>query len=408
MLITSFDNVGFLQHSLRLNRCQQRWLHATAVRNASKRDPYEILGVGKKASASDVKKAYYQLAKQYHPDTNKDPGAKEKFVEIQDAYELLSDDQKRAAYDQFGHSGAQAGGPAEGFPGGYPGGFPGGGAFGQEDIFEQLFRGFARSGSGRQSGNMGFGFGYGGSSSSNPHAGEDITETMSVSFMEAVKGASKPLSYSLVAKCGECTGSGMRPGQKRRRCETCGGTGSHVFSQGAFTVAAACQTCGGSGYNVPSSARCRKCSGKGVVQETRTVTVNIPAGVDHGMKVRLPRQGHAPIDSDGPTGDLYVQLNVAPHPQFTRDGSDIHTTVNIPLSTALLGGRVIIPSIDGDLEMTLPPGIQPNEKKVLPRKGVARVGRADGARGDEWVTFRISIPKTLTDTQKRVVANAFG
>ncbi|TPX30949.1 hypothetical protein SmJEL517_g05621 [Synchytrium microbalum] len=377
------------------------------MRRAAKRDAYDILGVNKSASASDIKKAYYQAAKQYHPDTNKEASAKEKFVEIQEAYEMLSDDQKRAAYDQFGYSGTQQGPTgAEGFQGGgFPGGFPGGsGAFSQEDLFEQLFRGFGGSGGRRQTNP--FGFGYGSASAS--QIGDDITESMSVSFMEAAKGASKPLSYTSIMKCGECTGSGLRPGQKKRTCETCGGTGSNVFVQGAFRMATTCSTCGGSGSYVPNSARCRKCSGKGVVQESRTVQVNIPAGVDHGMKVRLARQGHAPIESDGPPGDLYVQLIVTPHPQFKRDGSDILTTVNIPLSVALLGGKVTVPTIDGDIEMNLPPGLQPDEKKVLTKKGVVRVGRPDGARGDEWITFKIGIPKTLTDAQRRLIATAFG
>ena len=274
-----------------------------------KRDAYETLGLSKSASASEIKKAYYQLAKQYHPDTNKDPKAKEKFVEIQQAYEILSDDSKKAHYDQFGHNGFDGtgqqsnpggfGGFSGGFPGGFgagqssSGGFPGG--FGH-DIFEQLFNGM---GGGRSS------------AAREMAMGRDIELSLGIGFMDAVKGTTKQISFEAITKCDPCGGSGLKSGVKAKKCGTCNGTGQTVFSRGGFLMSTTCQSCGGSGTVVPPGSNCRSCAGKGRVRERKTVEVDIPAGVDDGSRIRLSKQGHAPLEGNGPNGDLFVQLKVS-------------------------------------------------------------------------------------------------
>ncbi|KAJ3311473.1 hypothetical protein HDU76_003115, partial [Blyttiomyces sp. JEL0837] len=337
--------------------------HSSALALASKRDPYEVLGVSKSASASEIKKAYYQKAKEYHPDTNKDPASKEKFVELQHAYEILSDDQKKAAYDQFGHSDGQdgfpGGGPGAGFNGGFSGFGPGQGA----DIFEQLFKGFAGGGGFPGAGGRA---GFGGFGSS---VGQDVSLKMRIGFMEAAKGAEKPLTYRSVQKCDDCSGSGLKKGAKKSTCGVCGGSGQQVFMRGGFHMSATCGSCGGSGQHIPPNSQCRKCDGIGRVQELKTVTVTIPAGVDNGMKVRLARKGDVPLEGDGPAGDLYVLLEVDPHPVFKRDGSDILVNATVPLQMAILGGTIRVPTIDGDVELKIPPGTQPEERKRLPKRG---------------------------------------
>ncbi|KAI9006383.1 hypothetical protein DFJ74DRAFT_690643 [Hyaloraphidium curvatum] len=382
-----------------------RGFHATAPQSAAKRDPYDILGVAKNASAGDIKKAYYQLAKKYHPDTNKEAEAHDKFVEIQEAYEILSDDQKRAAYDQFGHSafggpGGDPGGPGPG-PGpgpGFPGGFPfgAGGGFGgpggqqfADDLFEQLFRGF---GGGRRTGMGGFQAG-----------GADIEAQLAVSFMEAAKGAQKPLSFRSVVQCKTCSGSGLKPGAKSKTCSTCNGTGTKTFTRGGFQMVTECPTCQGSGTIVDAKDKCGTCEGHGKVRERRTVMVNIPAGIDNGMKVRLAGQGDAPLSGTGPPGDLYVGIAVEPHPIFKRDGPDIHVDVPVPFYTAALGGTARVPTVDGDVELRVPAGVQPGERKVLRRRGVQEVGKPDGERGDQWVTIKVAIPKGVTDKQRELL-----
>ena len=251
-----------------------------------------MLGVGKSASASDIKKSYYQLAKQYHPDTNKDPSAKEKFVEIQSAYEILSDESKKAQYDQFGSSAFENGGA--GFnPNGHPG-FSGFGKGFSEDIFDQLFSAF------------------GGQRSSGMAMGQDVTVSFKIDFMEAAKGASKPLEYERIIECNPCKGSGLKAGAKRTACGVCKGTGQTIFQRGGLLMSSTCNACRGQGVITPRNSNCQSCDGKGRVREKKSIIVNIPQGVDDGSRIRLGNQGHAPLEGKGPLGDLYVVLKVFP------------------------------------------------------------------------------------------------
>ncbi|KXS19117.1 hypothetical protein M427DRAFT_132162 [Gonapodya prolifera JEL478] len=368
---------------------------------APKRDAYEILGVQRNAAASDIKKAYYALAKQYHPDTNKDEGAHEKFVEIQEAYEILSDEQKRAAYDQFGHSAfsGPGGDPSGGgFGGGFPGGFPGGGFPGGQqftsDLFEQLFRGFGMGGAaGGRGGGMGMDM-----------AGEDINAALRIGFMDAIKGVQRPLTFQSIIKCSTCSGSGLKTGQKLKACEGCGGTGRKVFVRGGFQMVSECPTCQGAGTIIPKDSRCTSCEGHGRVRDKRTVMVSIPAGIDDGMKVRLAGQGDAPLQGNGSPGDLYVSITVSPHPTFRREGNDIHLDVPLPFTTAILGGSIRIPTVDGDVELKVEPGTQPEARKRLTKRGAPIVGRsAMGDRGDQWVTLKVQVPKRLTSRQQELL-----
>ncbi|KAJ3211146.1 hypothetical protein HDU67_004759 [Dinochytrium kinnereticum] len=368
----------------------------------SKKDPYQVLGVSKSASASEIKKAYYQKAKEFHPDSNKEKGAKERFVEIQEAYEILSDDQKKAAYDQFGHSDFNgAGGP------GGPGGFPGAGGFGGgfggagSDMFDQLFRQFGRAGYGQGGGFSGFhGGAYG--------VGDDVNVRLSIGFMNAANGMDKEVKYRRIVKCDECSGSGLKKGFKKSTCGTCGGTGQQVFIRGGFQMATTCGTCGGSGTYVPPSSECRKCDGTGRMRETRTEKINVPPGVDTGMKVRMAKKGSYPIEGDGEPGDLLATIEVEPHSIFKRDGPNVLVTTDLPLHIAILGGTIRIPTIDGDVDLKVPPGTQMDERKRLPRRGIRVVGRGPTDRGDQYVTFKVHVPKDLTARQKKLLEEAFG
>ncbi|KND01086.1 chaperone DnaJ [Spizellomyces punctatus DAOM BR117] len=397
-----------------LGSSTKRTFHSTPSSLSPKRDAYQVLGVNRDASANEIKKAYYKLARDYHPDTSKDPNAKDKFIEIQEAYDILSDDQKRANYDQFGHSAFTGGeGPtgAGGFGGGFGGfngfgGGAGGGPFGgggsfhgnAQDIFEQLFTG----GFGGMPGMGGMG-GRGGFDA----VGRNIKTSMNVSFMDAAKGTTKPITFTSIVKCKPCTGSGMKAGHKPQRCNVCGGAGQVSFVRGGFHMASTCQACGGTGVRIPADAKCGTCDGVGRVKEKRTVEVKVPPGVYDGLELRLPRQGNAPLEGDGPEGDLFVRLNVQSHPTFKRDGADVLVNADVPLEKALLGGTIRIPTIDGEVELQVPPGTQPMEKKRLRRRGVRKIDRMGDERGDQWVTLNVALPKTLTEKQRKLLEEAF-
>ncbi|ORY50476.1 hypothetical protein BCR33DRAFT_757328 [Rhizoclosmatium globosum] len=365
-----------------------------------KSDPYDLLGVSKSASSSEIKKAYYAKAKQYHPDTNKDPGAKDKFQELQQAYDILSDDKKKAASIST-RIRRRAGGFPGGFQGGFPGGFGGGfGGFGagggsQGNVFEELFRQFGAGGPGRPSG-------FGAES----QYGRDVNVSARITFMEAVKGTEKTINYQSVTNCEECSGSGVKKGQKKSSCGTCGGTGQQTFIRGGFHMSTVCSTCGGTGVHIPKNAQCKPCEGQGRVMTVKSTTVNIPAGVDHGMKVRVPRKGDAPMSGDGPAGDLYLHLEVTPHPKFHRDGSDIFVSASVPLHMAILGGTIRVPTVDGDVDLKIAPGTQPEERKRLQKRGVVKAGRSE--RGDQYVTIKIAIPREITEAQRKAFMEAFG
>ncbi|TIC23222.1 hypothetical protein E3Q12_02116, partial [Wallemia mellicola] len=359
----------------------------------------DILGVSKDAPTSEIKKAFYQLARKYHPDTNKEANAKEKFVEIQSAWETLSDETKRKNYDQFGPASQQQGfdpnmygsrgGPFGGaggfggfgdaFGGGFPfgGGFGGGSPFGgggnASDLFEQLF------GSGAGRGTRG---GFGGGVS----RGDDIESTVSIPFLDAAKGKTVHLDTRPLKNCNSCKGNGLKRGKSRSTCKACNGVGSRTFViQGGFQVASTCQVCQGSGSSINKGDECDSCDGVGKVRGKGTVEVKIPAGVEDGMKVRVTGQGDGPISGDGPPGDLYVRISVKPSKDFKRQG-----------------GRHRIPTLDGEVDIRVPAGTQPGEEMVLRGKGVPRIGRGMD-KGDLMVGFQVQMPRHLSPLQREIL-----
>ncbi|CEG69153.1 hypothetical protein RMATCC62417_05278 [Rhizopus microsporus] len=366
---------------------QKRCFHATAPSSA-KRDPYEVLGVKKNATSSEIKKAYYALAKKYHPDTNKDKDAREKFVQIQEAYEILSDDEKRKQYDQFGHGfdgGGMGGGPGAGFHGS---GFPGG--FDPNDIFSQFFGG---------------GFGgaaAGGDPFGRPSAGDDIQIPLTLSFMEAVKGATKYVQVNRVTDCQSCRGSGVRPGKSKETCKVCHGVGVQtIMMGGGFGMQTTCQACGGEGSSIPPGCGCPACNSMGKVRERKTVQVTIPPGVDQNSRIRVSGEGDAPLKGKGPSGDLFVTLNIQPSKIFRRQDSDVFVDAKIPFYKAMLGGRVRIPTIDGDVELKIPSGSQPGDNIALRGRGIQRFRGT--TRGDQIVTLKVELPRSLRGRQKEII-----
>lgn len=360
-----------------------------------------------------------QLARKFHPDTNKDPNAKEKFVEIQSAWETLSDDTKRKNYDQFGPASQQQGfdpnmygsrggpfggaGGAGGFGGfgdAFGGGFPfgGGGSFGggfgggnASDLFEQLF------GSGAGGGGRG---GFGGSTVTR---GDDIELNVNIPFLDAAKGKTVNLDTKPLKNCGTCKGNGLKRGKSRSTCKACNGMGTRTFViQGGFQVASTCQVCQGSGSSIKKGDECDSCDGVGKVRGKGAVEVKIPAGVEDGMRVKVSGKGDAPISGDGPTGDLFVRIGVSPSKDFSRQGMHLFHNAKVPLHVAMLGGRLRIPTLDGEVDIRVPSGTQPGEEMVLRGKGVPRIGRG-GEKGDLMVGFQVQVPRNLTPLQREIV-----
>ncbi|CAK7566287.1 MAG: mdj1 protein precursor [Sporothrix epigloea] len=399
----------------------RRYFHATSPVSAGQKDPYKVLGVDKTASAGDIKKAYYSLAKKFHPDTNKDPTAKERFGEVQSAYEVLSDPKKREQYDQFGAAGFNpSGGAADGNPfagGGNPfAGFGGGGGqggFGANFNFEDLFQAFA----GGQAG----GRRAGAQSGRNPFqqevlVGDNIEVQANISFLEAARGVTKSISITPLVTCGTCAGSGLKKDTKRTSCKSCNGTGTRVhFVQGGFQMASTCSTCGGTGATVPRGGECRTCSGDGAVRERQSISVDIPGGVEDGMRLRVDGQGDAALTgragggSDtgvrGVRGDLYVFVHVASDSKFSRVGSDILHTASIPLTTAILGGDVTVPTLDGSVKVRVATGTNTGDRITLSGMGMKKLGggRRGGGLGDLRVEFKVAMPKYLTANQRTIV-----
>ncbi|KAJ2451228.1 mdj1 protein precursor [Coemansia sp. RSA 2336] len=360
-------------------------IHRLSVgsRKASRaEDFYDILGVKRDASQSEIKKAYYQLAKKYHPDANKEAGAKDRFIKIQEAYDTLSDESKRKSYDQFGTAdptGGMGGGPGAGFSG-----------FGNmEDILSQMFGGGM--------GGMG-GRGRGGGFMS---VGEDIDASITISFMEAVKGVKKSVTITPVVKCDPCGGQGARKGAKRQTCKTCRGTGQAMFQMGGFHVQQPCPECSGEGSTISAKDRCSSCQGRGRVRERKNVQVDIPAGCDNGMRVKLQGMGDVPLEGEGPSGDLYVRVRVMPSKVFRRKGSDIYYDVELPFTTAILGGSVQVPTVDGDVEVKINPGVQPGDELRLRSKGVHKI--QSSLRGDQYLNLKVKLPKSLTPEQQKLI-----
>eukprot|EP00469_Lotharella_globosa_P014319 CAMPEP_0167819466 /NCGR_PEP_ID=MMETSP0112_2-20121227/5412_1 /TAXON_ID=91324 /ORGANISM="Lotharella globosa, Strain CCCM811" /LENGTH=465 /DNA_ID=CAMNT_0007719637 /DNA_START=22 /DNA_END=1419 /DNA_ORIENTATION=+ len=355
-----------------------------ATRPMRKRDFYEVLGLSKDASKADIKKAYYKLAKKYHPDANKDdPVAEEKFTEVSNAYEVLSDDEKRQAYDAYGHNFDQAGG-----------GFGGGGFGGQyanpEDIFKDFFSGMGGMG-GR--GNPFGGFG-GGTRADVREQGGDLSTMLTLDFMEAVSGKKQDIRVKCKSHCGTCEGSGHKPGTTPRPCSRCNGSGVEVFQQGFFQMQQTCGQCGGRGVIQPV---CDTCQGSGLVWDTREVVVTVPAGVEDGMQLRVRDQGDAGRNG-GPRGHLYVKIQVRKHPVFRRDGADVHIDVPISITQAALGGTMRVPLLHGVETVEIPSGTQPDDRKVMPQRGIKKLNAGD-SYGRQIVHFKIDIPKKLSQRQ---------
>jgi molecular chaperone DnaJ len=373
-----------------------------------------VLGVDKGASSSDIKKAYYGLAKKFHPDTNKDPNAKDKFGEIQSAYEILSDPKKKEQYDTYGAAGFDPSGAGMGgdpFGGGHPfSGFGGAqGGFGGGFNFDDLFSAFT----GQQRGPFGGGAqGRGrGPFQQEILVGDNIEVQTTISFMEAAKGTQKTITITPLVQCKPCSGSGMKPGTKKTTCKACNGTGTRVhFMQGGFQMASTCGTCGGSGEAAPKGSECGSCRGDGVVRERKTLNIDIPGGIENGMRLRVDGEGDAPATGQIPggdkartgRGDLYVYVNVAKDPKFNRQGSDILYTATIPFTTALLGGEVQVPTLDGDVKVKVATGTGTGDKMTLGGMGMKKLNTRRGGYGDLKVEFRVAMPKSLTANQRTI------
>ena len=343
-------------------------------------DLYSILGVSKSASDDEIKKAYRKLAKKYHPDLNKgNKEAEEKLKEINKAYEVLSDKQKRAQYDQFGSTDQNFGG----FGGGFSGGFSGFDSdFDLGDIFGSFFGGF---GGNTRSRNI-------------ARKGSDVGISLSVSFEEAAFGCKKNVRYQRITQCTSCSGTGSKNGQSKIRCRKCGGSGQVVMGQrtpfGMIQTSHVCDQCGGTGQVVENP--CSSCHGSGNVRSTENLEIDIPAGIDNGQSLKIRGKGNAGING-GPYGDLHVEIAVDTHPIFTREGNDVHCDMPITFVQASLGSTVTVPTLDGKAEYSIPPGTQPGDIFRLKGKGIPNIHGY--GRGDQLVKVIVEIPRNMSSEQ---------
>lgn len=356
---------------------------------ADKRDYYEVLGVQKGASDDEIKKAYRACAKKYHPDLH--PGDKEceeKFKEVNEAYEVLSDSDKKARYDQFGHAGVDSN---------YGAGAGGAGSpFGQgidiDDIFSSFFGGFG----GRRSNNA-----------NAPMCGSDIETTVYISFEEAAKGCKQTINYSCVTTCDDCHGTGAQPGTSPKTCSSCGGSGRVTINQrtpfGVVQTQRTCDACHGRGKIVDNP--CKKCGGSGKQRKNKTVDVTIPAGIKDQQILNVSGRGNSGTNG-GPAGDLHVYVNVRPHPVFERRGDDVWCEVPITFTQAALGADVVVPTLDGKVSYTVREGTQPGDVFRLKGKGIQRLGGR--GRGDQYVRVTVEVPKNLNGKQKELIKQLDG
>lgn len=341
----------------------------------AKRDFYEVLGVSKNASADELKKAYRKMAMKYHPDRNPDDAqAEARFKEAKEAFEVLSDPQKRAAYDQFGHAGV------DGQPG--AGGFGGGGGAGFSDIFGDVFGdifggGRARGGAAR---------------------GADLQYNLRLSLEEAVNGTTVEIKIPTTKACETCNGSGAKPGTGKKTCTTCQGQGAVRIQQGFFSIQQPCPDCGGEGQTLEDP--CNDCGGTGRVETTKTLSIKIPAGVDTGDRIRHSGEGQ-PGDKGGPPGDLYVAIEIKPHPLFKRKDADLTCDMPISFATAALGGEIEVPTLDGRVNLKIPAETQTGKVFRLRGKGVRPV--RGGPQGDLLVSVHVETPVKLNREQKELL-----
>ncbi|MCI5724170.1 MAG: molecular chaperone DnaJ [Erysipelotrichaceae bacterium] len=354
---------------------------------AEKRDYYEVLGISKGASDAEIKKAYRSLAKKYHPDVNKAADAEQKFKEINEAYEVLSDPQKRQTYDQFGFAGmngSQAGGGFNGFNGYTTGGF---------DDFNDIFSSFFGGGGGFSSGNR--------RANNGPRKGEDRYMRMNVSFMDACFGKTETISLIVEEQCDQCHGSGAASPSDVETCPTCHGSGSVVSQQrtafGVFQTQGVCPDCRGTGKKIRKV--CPKCGGSGYEKKRVSIDVEIPAGIQTGQQLRISGKGERGYNG-GPNGDLYLEINVLPHESFERDGKDVYLDIPVSAVDATLGVSIDVPTIHGDVTMKVPAGTQDGTRMRLKGKGTADI--RGGRQGDQIVTVRVSVDKDLTRREREL------
>jgi molecular chaperone DnaJ len=345
----------------------------------AKKDYYEVLGVNKDASDEEIKKAYRKLAMKHHPDRNPDnPKAEEHFKEAKEAYETLSDGQKRAAYDQYGHAAFEAGGMGGGSPFGAG---AGAGGFDFGDIFGDIFGG-ARGGNGRNS----------------PHRGSDLRYNLEITLEEAARGAQKQIRIPTMEDCETCKGTGAKPGTSATTCQTCAGHGQVRMQQGFFSIQQTCPRCHGSGKQI--SSPCTSCHGAGKIKQHKTLEIKIPAGIDTGMRLR--HSGHGEAGSNGaPSGDLYVEIHIRPHSVFQREGDDLHCEMPISFSTAALGGEIEIPTLDGKASIKIPAETQSGKIFRLRGKGIK--GMRTNSHGDLNCHVVVETPSNLTERQKELL-----
>jgi len=351
----------------------------------AKQDYYELLGVARGASADDLKKAYRKLAMQYHPDKNPgDKKSEQRFKDISEAYDVLKDDQKRAAYDRFGHAAFDGTGGMRGGGGGNAG--EAGFGTGFADIFEEMFGDFmgGRRPGGAQGVNL---------------RGNDLRYNLEISLEEAFQGKQTQVRVSTLAQCEVCKGSGAEAGSRPINCPTCHGSGRVRAQQGFFTMERTCPACHGAGRVIENP--CRACGGQGRVQKEKTLSVSIPAGVEDGTRIRLAGEGEAGLRG-GAAGDLYIFLSVKPHRLFQREGANIHLRVPIALPVAALGGSIEVPTIDGTrTRLTIPPGTQPGHQLRLRGKGMSALRSA--VRGDMYVEVSVETPVNLSKRQQELL-----
>jgi len=345
----------------------------------AKKDYYEVLGVNRDASEDDIKKAYRKLAMKHHPDRNPDnPKAEEQFKEAKQAYEILSDAEKRAAYDQYGHAGVDPSAAAAG-----AGGFRGDAHFGDfseafGDIFSDIF------GGGRQRSNI--------------YRGADLRYNLEISLEQAARGAETRIRIPTMEECTACHGSGAKPGTQPTTCPTCGGHGQVRMQQGFFSLQQTCPRCHGSGKIVESP--CPTCHGAGRLKQHKTLSVKIPAGIDEGDRIRLAGEGEAGVNG-GPAGDLYVAIHLQPHPVFQRDHNDLHCEMPVSFTTAALGGEIEIPTLDGHAKLKIPAETQSGKTFRLRGKGIR--GVRSSSTGDLLCHVVIETPVNLTARQKELL-----
>ena len=346
---------------------------------ATKRDYYEVLGVPKNASDDEIKKAYRKLAMKYHPDRNQgDASAEAKFKEVKEAYEMLSEPEKRQAYDQYGHAGVDPnmrGGPGAG-------GFGGAGfadAFG--DIFGDIFGQSRRGGGGRQ-----------------VYRGNDLSYAMEITLEEAAEGKLSQIRIPSWDECTACDGSGAKPGTSAETCSTCHGSGQVQLRQGFFSVQQTCPHCRGAGKIIKEP--CTSCHGQGKVRSNKTLEINIPAGIDDGMRIRSAGNGEPGVNG-GPPGDLFIEIRLKKHEVFERDGDDLHCEVSIPMTTAALGGEVEVPTLKGSATIDLPEGTQSGKQFRLRSQGIK--GVRSSSAGDLYCHVKVETPVKLTEHQRKLI-----